>query len=86
MNFDVPKKSIMLKMPFFGDISMKLKKRICKIIEYEISCVKLNVVFNSGTTIGDMFPFKDRMPFLMNSHVVGQWQFGDAWMSKGPGC
>ena len=32
--------------------------------------MKLNVVFSSGTTIGDMFPFKDRMPFLMNSHVV----------------
>ena len=33
-------------------------------------CVKLNVIFVKGATISDMFPYKDKMPYLMNSHVV----------------
>ena len=57
-------------MPFFGNCSYKFKNNLVEFLESNIHCIKINVIFTGGSTIGDMFPYKDRMPFMMNSHLV----------------
>ena len=67
---DVPKLKIFMKLPYIGPTSLKLKKQILTLFRNTFNCAELSIVFKAGSTIGQMFPFKDRVPQLMRSFVL----------------
>ena len=67
---NVPKCRLVLKLHFCGNMSVKLKQRLIRLIESTFHCAELRVVFKSGFSIAQMFHFKDRVPSLLRSHVV----------------
>ena len=73
-----PKPRLMLKLPYCGDVSVRLKKRLLKLFQKYYPNADLRVVFKSGFTIGKLFPFKDRAPASVRSHAV--------YMVKCEGC
>ena len=60
----------MLKLPYCGDVSVRLKKQLLKLFKTYYPNADLRVVFKSGFTIGKLFPFKDRAPASVRSHAV----------------
>ena len=56
---DVPKLKVFMKLPYIGPESLKLKKQILTLFRYTFNSAELSIVFKAGSTIGQMFPFKD---------------------------
>ena len=67
-NVDMPK--LVLKLPYCGELSLKLKKRLCKLFRTYYPNAVLRVVFKSGFTVAKLFPFKDKVPACVRSHAV----------------
>ena len=67
---DVPKLKVFMKLPYIGPESLKLKKQILTLFRNTFNSAELSIVFKAGSTIGQMFPFKDRVPQLMRSFVI----------------
>jgi hypothetical protein len=65
------KRTVFIKLPYIG---MYYSKLINKILQYTITkhklAVNLRIIFQSKSTIGSLFPLKDRLPNSMMSHVV----------------
>ena len=59
-----------LKLPYCGELSLKLKKRLCKLFRTYYPNAVLRVVFKSGFTVAKLFPFKDKVPACVRSHAV----------------
>jgi hypothetical protein len=61
---DVPTeaKSIMFMTYFLGDHSEKLRNDLRSLVRKYLPDIKLQVIFKSGSAIGDLFAFKDKLP------------------------
>ena len=57
-------------MPYLGQISLQLRRKISRLLRKAYPCVDFRVVFRSGRRIENFFPFKDRIPKNVCSHVV----------------
>ena len=44
--------------------------KLTKLVKEFYPDVKFRVMFNCSTTIGNLFPFKGKTPFLLNSSIV----------------
>ena len=66
----VEKKSVTFVLPFLGQQSYLIAKRLKQSIQKFYPCVELNVVFKRGFSIGDMFKFKDLLPLRCRSGVI----------------
>ena len=67
---DVPKLQIYMKLPYIGASSLRLKKQILTLFRNTFINADLSIVFKAGFTLSHMFPFKDRVPQLMRSHLI----------------
>ena len=72
----VPKDVIILKLPYLGSMSHLLSKKLMKLIRSNYSTVEIRVVFTNNSTIGKLFPFKDRIPISLRSSLVYQYKCG----------
>ena len=68
--YTVNKKPIVLVLPFLGQASYFLAKRLKQSIAKFYPCVELKVVFKRGFSIKDLFKFKDILPFECRSGVI----------------
>ena len=66
----VNKKSIVLVLPFLGQSSYHLAKNLKRYISKFYPCVELKVVFKKGLSLGNLFKFKDVLPFECKSGVI----------------
>ena len=57
-------------MPYLGQISLQLRLKFSRLLRRAYPCVDFRVVFWSGKSIENFFPFKDRIPKNVCSHVV----------------
>ena len=66
----VQKMPLCFYMPYLGQISLQLRRKISRLLRKAYPCVDFHVVFRSGRRIEHFFPFKDRIPKNVCSHVV----------------
>ena len=67
---NVPKQRVLLKLPFCGVTSVKLKSRLIKLFSDFYPSAELRVIFKKGLTIGQLFSVKDRVPNNVRSHAI----------------
>ena len=68
--YDVPKKEILLILPFHGKQSDILQKRLVSLFSNCYPQVNLKVIFRTTFRIANLFVFKDKIPLRLKSHVV----------------
>ena len=64
------KQNIFIKLPFFGNESFIIRKRLQHLIKMYYPQVKLNLIFTNDFKIANFFKFKDRIPDPLRSSVV----------------
>ena len=66
----VNKHTLFIKLPFHGEESFKIRRNLHKLFSKFYPQIKLNVVFQSGFRIKNMFRFKDTIPTPLRSSLV----------------
>ena len=57
----VPQKKVRIVLPFLGQTSINLKKKLRELFRMVPTC-KVEVIYQTNYRIGNMFRFKDRLP------------------------
>ena len=70
----MPKKSIFVKLPFFGPQSDKMKQEIQSIVQKSYNHLNLKIVFVNDYKISSFFRFKDKVPFLLSSNIIYEYK------------
>ena len=69
---------VMVCLPFLGQYSLQVKRRLIRLIKQCYPTLKLEVIYTSPICISSLFWFKDKLPSLICSSVV--------YCYKCPGC
>ena len=64
------KKTLILSLPYLGDISLQTRTKLRKSFKSILNCCKFQIVFKSQRKLANVFRFKDRLPFDLVSGVV----------------
>ena len=72
----VEKKTLILSLPYLGDISLQTRTKLRKSFKGVLNCCKLQIVFKSQKKLANVFRFKDRLPFDLVSGVVYKYTCG----------
>ena len=59
----VEKKTLILSLPYLGNISFQTRTKLRKSFTGILNCCKLLIVFKSQRKLANVFQFKDRLPF-----------------------
>ena len=81
----VPKKDIILVLPYLGSQSKIFAKQLTTCINRFYGCINLRVVFQSAHRIKSFFPYKDRINRSQMSKVVYKascWDCQDFYIGK----
>ena len=70
------KKTLILSLPYPGDISLQTRIKLRKSFKGILNCCKLQIVFKSQRKLANVFRFKDRLPFDLVSGVVYKYTGG----------
>ena len=73
----VPKREFMICLPFLGNETLIVKKKLLKLFSTQFPAFKLLIVLKSGIKIGSLLNFKDIIPFGARSHVVYKFSCGN---------
>ena len=57
----VEKKTLILSLPYLGDISLQTRTKLKKSFNGILNCCKLQIVFKSQRKLANVFRFKDRV-------------------------
>ena len=63
-------KTLILSLPYLGDISLRARTRLKKSFKSILNCSKLQIVFKSQRRLANVFRFKDCLPFNLMSRVI----------------
>ena len=66
----VPKKELVIILPFLGNFSMNLRKRIFNSFSKTLPQCCVKVIFQSKNRLGNFFRFKDAIPLALRSHLI----------------
>ena len=66
----VEKKTLILSLPYVGNISLQTRTKLKKSFKGILNCCKLQIVFKSQRKLANVFRFKDRLPYDLVSGVV----------------
>ena len=64
------KQKMFIKLPFHGEESFRIRRQLNQLVSKFYPQIKLNVVFQSGFRIKNMFKFKDTVPLPLMSSLV----------------
>ena len=64
------KRKLYVSIPYFGKQSEKLKDEVRKLINGILPQIDLKIVLSNKFSIGSLFPFKERLPMMMQSSVI----------------
>ena len=68
--YDVPKKEVLLVLPFLGSVSLKARTRLTKLFRKSLHCCNLQIIFKSPCRLSSLFCLKDKLPKHLLSSVV----------------
>ena len=68
------KHTVFVKLPFHGEESFKIRRHINQLCSKFYPQIKLNVVFQSGFRIKNMFRFKDVVPVPLRSSLAYKYK------------
>ena len=66
----VPRKELVVSMPYLGQMSVGLKRDILKLVRKFYPTVDVKIVFKRGLRLSNMFNFKDKFPIKCSSCIV----------------
>ena len=66
----VPRKNIILNMPFLGSHTFNIKRKLSKLLQEFYPQISLRVVYNSKNCIKSLFQIKDKIPEDLRSSIV----------------
>ena len=72
----VEKKTLILSLPYLGDISLQTRTKLRKSFKGILNCCKLQIVFKSQRKLANAFRFKNWLPFDLVSRVVYKYTCG----------
>ena len=70
------KKTLILSLPYLGDISLQTRTKLRKSFKSILNCLKFQIVFKSQKKLGNVFRLKDRLPFDLMSGVAYKYTCG----------
>ena len=70
----VPKKPLIFCLPFLGHSSLQLKRSLSRLLDRAYPHIEVTFIFLTANQIGDIFPFKDRVPTLCCLSVIYKFQ------------
>ena len=70
----VPKKEILLILPYIGKISLQIRTKIDKVFKEFLPYCNLRIVYHSNCRLKTFFPFKDSIPKLLRSGIIYKFQ------------
>jgi len=73
--YDVPKKELLVVIPFIGKLSLKLRTRLQSAFKVLPQC-KVKVIFQSTCRLSSFFRFKDVIPKSLRSNLVYKFSCG----------
>ena len=66
----VPKKDVLIVLPFLGQFSLNLRSRIYNCFNKTLPQRNIKVYFQSKNRLSNLFRFKDSIPKELRSHIV----------------
>ena len=70
----VPKKELLVVLPFLGTFSLNLRKRLYKSVSMSLPQCNIKVTFESKNRLSSLFKFKDSIPLYLHSHLIYKFQ------------
>ena len=72
----VPKKNLVIVLPYLGKLSLKIRTRINRIMKNKLPYCNIQFIFQTKCKISNCFIFKDKIPSLLHSGIVYKFQCG----------
>ena len=72
----VPKKDVFICLPYLGNQSFIVRKKLMSLVRRFYPHVNLKCIFRNSFTIGSLFSFKDRLPLMLRTSVIYQYSCG----------
>ena len=66
----VPKRELLVVLPFLGLFSLNLRKRLYKSVSKSLPQINIKVIFQSKNRLSSFFKFKDSIPLYLCSHFI----------------
>ena len=66
----VPRKEVLLVLPFLGKVSLQVRTRLERLFAKHIPCCKLRIIFKCNSRLSSFFRFKDVLSGVVRSKVV----------------
>ena len=70
----VPKKELLVVLPYLGTFSLNLRKRLYKSVSKSLPQCNIKVIFQSKNRLSSFFKFKDSIPLHLRSHLIYKFQ------------
>ena len=66
----IQKKTLTLLLPYLVEISLQTGAELRRPFKGILNCCKLQIMFKSQRKLGNIFRFKDRLPFDLVSGII----------------
>ena len=76
MKSTVPKKYLVIALPYLGKFSLQIRTRINRIMKNKLPYCNIRFVFQTRCKISNFFTFKDKIPSLLRSGIVYKCECG----------
>ena len=70
----VPKKELLVVLPFLGTFSLNLRKRLYKAVSKSLPQCNIKVIFQSKNRLSSLFKFKESILLYLRSQVTYKFQ------------
>ena len=70
----VPKKDVLLVLPFLGQTSIRLREKLHVLFNSSFPYCKLRLVFKSNLRLRSLFSYKDKLPTYLRSCLVYRYR------------
>ena len=70
----VPKRELLVVLPFLGKFSLNLRKRLYKSVNQSLPQFNIKVIFQSKNRLSSLFKFKDSVTLYLCSHFIYKFQ------------
>ena len=77
----VPKKEVVMILPFLGSISWTVKKELNRALRKTLPFCKLKLVFKTSNRLSSFFVFKDKLPAALDSGVIYKYNCANCKVS-----
>jgi len=77
----VPKKELLVILPFMGNISITLRKQLHSCVTKLLPPCKTKLIFKSTNRLSSVFSFKDTIPNDLRSHLIYKFTCGNCNVS-----